>query len=74
MNYRDEERRAREENESHWNCSFFRHCWNEGLKLPTLNNCPECSDQYWEYRQDRAHRRSVQDLMDRRLKIESVHH
>jgi hypothetical protein len=45
-NYRDEERRAREENESHWNCSFFRHCWNEGLKLPTLNNCPECSDQY----------------------------
>jgi hypothetical protein len=54
MNYRDEERRAREENESHWNCPFFRHCWNKGFKLPTLNNCPECSDQYWEYRQVRA--------------------
>jgi hypothetical protein len=25
-----------------WGCAFFRYCWNEGLKLPTLNNCPEC--------------------------------
>jgi hypothetical protein len=24
--------------------------WNEGLKLPTLNNCPECNDKYTEYR------------------------
>jgi hypothetical protein len=72
-NYRDKERRAREDNESHWNCPFFRHFWNEGLKLPTLNNCPECSDQYWEYRQARANHRSVHDRMDRRLKIESVH-
>jgi hypothetical protein len=22
------------------------------LKLPTLNNCPECSDKYTEYKQD----------------------
>jgi hypothetical protein len=22
------------------------------LKLPMLNNCPECSDKYTEYRQD----------------------
>jgi hypothetical protein len=22
------------------------------LKLPTLNNCPECSDKYTKYRQD----------------------
>jgi hypothetical protein len=67
-NYRDEERRAREENESHWNCPFFRHCWNKGFKLPTLINCLECSDQYWEYKQVRANRRSVHDCMDRRLK------
>ena len=34
-----EERKFREENEYYWNCPFFRHCWNEGLKLPTFNNC-----------------------------------
>ena len=62
-----------EKNEYHWNCPFFRHYWNEGLKLPTLNNCPECSDQYWEYRQSRANRRPVHERMDRRLKMESVH-
>jgi hypothetical protein len=44
-----ERRRIQEENEYHWNSPFFQHCWNEGLKLPTLNNCPKCSDQYWEY-------------------------
>jgi hypothetical protein len=71
--YQDEKRKLREENEYHWNCPFFRHCWNEGSKLPTLNNCPECSDQYWEYRQSRANHRPVHERMDRRLKIESVH-
>jgi hypothetical protein len=40
----EEERYEREQAESHWNCPFFRHCWNKGLKLPTRNNCPECSD------------------------------
>lgn len=69
----DEERRIREENEQHWRCPFFRHCWNEGLKLPTLNNYPECSDQHWEYRQSRTNRRSIHERMDRRLKIGSVH-
>jgi hypothetical protein len=33
-------------------CAFLSHCWNEGSKLPTLNNFPECSDKYTEYRQD----------------------
>lgn len=41
-----EERYEREQAESHWNCPFLRHYWNEGLKLPTSNNCPERSDQY----------------------------
>jgi hypothetical protein len=27
---------AREQERAHWGCAFFRHCWNEGLKLPTL--------------------------------------
>ena len=47
----EEERYEREQAESHWNCLFFRHCWNKGLKLPTRNNCPEWSEQYWEFRQ-----------------------
>ena len=41
-----EERYEREQAESHWKCPFFRHCWNEGLRLSTRNNCPECSEQY----------------------------
>ena len=44
-----ERKRIQDENEYQWNCPFFRHCWNKGLKLPTLNNCPKCGDQYWEY-------------------------
>ena len=45
--------------------------------MPTRNSCLECSDQYWEFRQSQANRRSVHaqdayhhDNMDRRLKIE----
>ena len=67
--------------ESKLNCIgivlFFRHCWNEGLKLPTRTNCLECSNQYWEFRQSQTNRRSIhaQDAyhhnnMDRRLKME----
>jgi hypothetical protein len=58
---------------------FFRHCWNEGLKLPTLNNCPECSDKYTEYRQDTVNRRSIHERIGRihpsdgrRIKINEV--
>ena len=47
----EEERYEREQAEAHWNCPFFRHCWNEGLRLPTKDNCPKCSSEYWEYRQ-----------------------
>ena len=70
----------REQDELHWNCPFFRHCWNEGLKLPTRHDCLECSNQYREYRQSRTNHQSIhaQDAyhhnnMDRRLKNESVH-
>ena len=45
--------------------------------MPTRHDCPECSDQYWEFRQSQANRRSIhaQDAyhhnnMDRRLKME----
>ena len=76
----EEERYERTQAESYWNCPFLRHCWNEGLKLPTRNNCPECSDQYWEFRQSQANHRSIHaqheyhhNNMDRRLKNRSVH-
>jgi hypothetical protein len=67
---------TREQERAHWGCTFFRHCWNEGLKLPTLRNCPECSDRYFEYRQETVNRRSVHERIgrihpsdDRRQKI-----
>ena len=47
------------------------------MKLPTRNNCPEYSKQYWEFRQSQANRRSIHaqdechhNNMDRCLKIE----
>jgi hypothetical protein len=58
---RELEEHAREQERAHWGCAFFRHCWNEGLKLPTLKNCPECSDKYSEYRQEAANRRSIHE-------------
>jgi hypothetical protein len=70
---------AREQERAHWGCAFFRHCWNEGLKLPTLKNCPECGDKYTEYRQESVNRRSVHERIGRthpndgrRLKINGV--
>jgi hypothetical protein len=92
--YEEEKRRAEEEahrrnleqytheqERAHWGCAFFRHCWNEGLKLPTLRNCPECSDRYAKYRQETVNRRSVHERIgrihpngDRRQKIEVIDH
>jgi hypothetical protein len=78
---RDLEQYTREQERAHWGCAFFRHCWNEGLKLPTLRNCPECNDRYFEYRQETANRRSVHERIrrmhpseDRRQKIEIIDH
>ena len=75
-----QEEYEREQAELHWNCPFFRHCWNEGLKLPTRHDCPECSNQYREYRQSQTNHRSIhaQDTyhhnnMDWWLKNKSVH-
>ena len=76
----EKERYERKQAESHWNCPFFRHCWNKGLKLPTRNNCSECSERYWEFRQSQANHRSIHardeyhhNNMDQRLKNRSVH-
>jgi hypothetical protein len=70
---------TREQERAHWGCAFFRHCWNEGLKLPTLRNCPECTEKYSEYRHETVNRRSVHERLgrmhpndNRRLKINEV--
>jgi hypothetical protein len=70
---------AREQERTHWGCAFLRHCWNEGLKLPMLNNCPKCSDNYTEYMQDTVNRRSVHERIGRmhpgdgrRIKINEI--
>ena len=72
----EEERYEREQTELHWNYPFFRHYWNKGLKLPMRCNGPECSNQYLEFRQSQANRRSIHERlsfqsndMDRRIKI-----
>jgi hypothetical protein len=62
---RDLEQYTRKQERAHWGCAFFRHCWNEGLKLRTLRNCPECSDRYFEYRQETANCRSVHERIER---------
>nr|CBG76432.1 OO_Ba0013J05-OO_Ba0033A15.19 [Oryza officinalis] len=28
----------------HWECEFFRFCWNEGMRLPSIQECPACND------------------------------
>jgi hypothetical protein len=33
-------------NEGHWRCSFFKYCWEEGIKLPTVENYLECNRAY----------------------------
>ncbi|KAK1608064.1 hypothetical protein QYE76_031737 [Lolium multiflorum] len=46
------ERRARgrsreqDDMDKHWDCPFFKHCWDSGMsRLATIENCPECKQQ-----------------------------
>ena len=50
------------------------------MRLPTRNNCPECSEQYWKFRQSEVNRQSIHDRIeyqhndvDRCLKNRSIH-
>ena len=59
----DQERRQYKEesarrHEGHWKCPFFVYYWEEGLTLPTLDNCPECNG---FYREDRSHKKPCFD-------------
>ena len=76
----EKERYERKQAKSHWNCPFFRHCWNEGLKLPTRHNDPKCSNQFLEFRYSQANLQSIHEHlsyqsndMDQRVKNERVH-
>ena len=56
---RDQERRQYKEetarrHEGHWRCPFFVYYWEEGLTLPTVDNCPECNG---FYREDRSYKK-----------------
>jgi hypothetical protein len=48
--HRQKKAKEREEwarrNEGHWRCPFFTYCWEEGIKLPTAENCPKCNRAY----------------------------
>ena len=56
---RDQEKRQYKEkaarrHEGHWRCPFFVYCWEEGLTLLIVVNCPECNGLY---REDRSHKK-----------------
>jgi hypothetical protein len=36
--------------EYHWRCPFFAFCWNEGLRLPSADNCSECNGPHEDFR------------------------
>ena len=35
----------REDFDPHWACPFFQYCWDQGMKLPSIENCSECNKQ-----------------------------
>src|SRR4051812_16888333 len=38
--------REQEDMAKHWDCPFFKHCWDSGMsRLPTIGNCPACRPQ-----------------------------
>ena len=60
-----QEERRREEwhrHKDHWRCPFFIHCWEEGIKLPTVENCPECNGYYGVNRSERRFQPGDQGL------------
>ena len=57
-------------NEEHWKCPFFIHCWEEGLTLPSADNCPQCNG---FYRDSRSYKRSQFDDGPHRLRSGGRH-
>lgn len=47
----------------HWECEFFRFCWNKGMRLPSIQECPACNgaeDSYQGSSSMQAHRLAKQ--------------
>jgi len=62
---RQQEEMRREEwnqHKDHWDCLFFVHCWEQGIKLPTVENCPECNGYYQNNRPERRFRHDNRGL------------
>jgi hypothetical protein len=60
-----QEERRREEwhrHKDHWRCPFFIHCWEEVIKLTTVENCPECNGYYRANRLERRFQPGNQGL------------
>ena len=53
-----EERRQEEWNQhkDHWDCPFFVHCWERGIKLSMIENCLECNGYYQDNQPNRKFR------------------
>jgi hypothetical protein len=71
---REEARREKE----HWKWPFFIYCWEEGLTLPSADNCPECNGQGGRsYKKpchdDESYRRELTPVHDWLGKRISVH-
>jgi hypothetical protein len=55
----------------HWECEFFRFCWNEGMRLPSIQECPACNgaeDYYqgsssWQTHRPAKQRKSVHERL-----------
>jgi hypothetical protein len=55
----------------HWDYEFFKFCWNEGMRLPSKQNCPGCSeiDEDHNGSPSRFHPRKENWLMQRKLPV-----
>ena len=66
---RDREERTNQELrfDPHWECPFFIYCWDQGMRLPSVDNCPRCSDRPRRlFREDPEASRSAQQRGPRR--------
>jgi len=61
--HRQDERARREE--KHWGCPFFTDCWNAGLRVPSVDDCPECNKIHgnqFSYKRQCSDGRSLQPI------------
>jgi hypothetical protein len=71
--YDRQERQYYEDDDSfdlHWNCEFFIFCWNKGMRLPSIEDCPGCASADENYNGSFSRFHSKEDrLMQRKLPV-----